>query len=139
MRLGTGPRQFLRYAVVGLASNVLLYLAYLGLTAVGVGVKLAMTLLYFAGVAQSFIFNKRWSFEHAGAHGPAFLRYCSCYALGYVINLASLFIFVDILGYPHQLVQGVLILSLAVMLFVLQKYWVFRSSTDCMAAATPRS
>lgn len=139
MRSSAGPLQFLRYAIVGLASNGVLYLAYLGLTAVGVGIKLAMTLLYLIGVAQTFIFNKRWSFDHSGANGLVFLRYCFSYALGYVINLMSLFVFIDVLGYPHQIVQGVLILSLAVMLFLLQKYWVFRSSTDLMAAAGPRS
>jgi putative flippase GtrA len=59
-------------------------------------------------------------------HGPAFVRYCSAYGLGYVINLLVLIVLVDRMGYPHEIVQGVMILSLAVMLFLLQKFWVFR-------------
>jgi putative flippase GtrA len=120
--------QFFRYVVVGLASNALLYAVYVGLTHVGIDPKLAMTLLYIAGVAQTFAFNKRWSFRHSGMHGPAFARYCAAYLLGYAVNLLALLILVDRLGYPHQLVQGVLVLALAAMLFMLQKFWVFRDS-----------
>jgi len=122
--------QLIRYGIVGVASNAVGYLLYLAITAAGMEHKLAMTLLYAVGVAQTFIFSKRWSFRHAGAHGTAFVRYCVAYAAGYFINLAALFIFVDRLGYAHQLVQGVMILALAVMLFILQKFWVFRSTSS---------
>lgn len=122
--------QLFRYGIVGVLSNAVGYLLYLGITAAGMEHKLAMTLLYAVGVAQTFIFNKRWSFRHAGAHGTAFVRYCIAYASGYFINLAALFILVDKLGYAHQLVQGVMILALAAMLFTLQKFWVFRSTSS---------
>ena len=118
--------QFFRYALVGLASNALLYAIYVVLTRIGIEPKLAMTLLYVAGVAQTFAFNKRWSFRHSGTRVPAFARYCAAYLLGYALNFLALLILVDRLGYPHQLVQGVMVLALAVMLFVLQKFWVFR-------------
>ncbi len=122
--------QLIRYGIVGVASNAVGYLIYLAITAAGMEHKLAMTLLYAVGVAQTFIFNKRWSFRHAGAHGTAFVRYCAAYAVGYFINLAALFILVDRLGYAHQLVQGVMIFVLAAMLFILQKFWVFRSTSS---------
>ncbi|MBN8441190.1 MAG: GtrA family protein [Thauera sp.] len=125
--------QLFRYGIVGVLSNAVGYLLYLGITAAGMEHKLAMTLLYAVGVAQTFIFNKRWSFRHAGAHGTAFARYCIAYAAGYFINLAALFILVDRLGYAHQLVQGVMILALAAMLFMLQKFWVFRSTSSLPA------
>ena len=120
-------RQFLRYAVVGLASNAVLYLAYLVLTQIGMGSKLAMTLGYAVGVAQTFFFNKNWTFKHLGAHTPAFVRYCIAYGLGYLFNLFGLFVLVDRLEYPHQIVQGLLILAIAAFLFLLQKLWVFNS------------
>lgn len=118
--------QLSRYAVVGLASNLFGYLLYLGLTALGLGPKLAMSLLYAIGVAQTFLFNKRWTFGHRGSNRHALLRYCAVYGLGYVINLLTLLILVDHLGWPHQWVQGAMILALAGMLFLLQKFWVFR-------------
>ncbi len=98
--------QFVRYATVGLVSNVVLYLAYLALTATGVGAKLAMSLLYLLGVVQTFIFNKRWSFRHGGMHGPAFVRYCVSYLAGYLINLVALMVLVNRMGYPPSARPG---------------------------------
>jgi putative flippase GtrA len=120
--------QFFRYTFVGLLSNTALYLAYLGLTAMGLEPKIAMTTLYAIGLAQTFILNKRWSFRHEGMHGPAFIRYCLTYGIGYLINLLALLTLVDRLGYPHQIVQAALVVTVAIILFLLQKFWVFRVS-----------
>lgn len=105
--------QFTRYVLVGLASNLVLYLAYLALTAWGMGPKPAMSLLYALGVAQTFVFNRKWSFRHQGGFHGTFARYVVAYAFGYILNLTVLWLAVDRLGLPHQLVQGVMILTLA--------------------------
>ena len=120
--------QFLRYAIVGLGSNLLLYLCYLLLTTWGMEYKSAMTLVYALGVTQTFLFNRSWSFRHQGALHGAFVRYVASYAFGYVLNFTILWFAVERLGQPHQIVQGVMILTLAVLLFLLQKYWVFPES-----------
>lgn len=118
--------QFTRYAVVGLAANLLLYLLYLLATWLGMGPKTAMTILYVLGVLLTFLFNRNWSFGHDGKVPAALIRYFATYLSGYVINLAVLYLLVDIRGLPHQLVQGAMIFSLAFYLFILQKFWVFR-------------
>jgi len=56
----------------------------------------------------------------------ALFRYWIVYVLGYLLNLAVLMILVDRVGLSHQLVQGIMILVLAILLFVAQKFWVFR-------------
>lgn len=129
--------QMARYGVIGLGSNAVLFFAYLVLTSVGVESKVAMTCLYALGVAQTFYLNKRWSFRHDGTHGAALVRYCLSYVLGYVVNLLALMVFVDWLGHPHQIVQGALVLALAVMLFLLQKFWVFRPNSSLPATTGP--
>ena len=131
--------QILRYGFVGLASNGALYAAYLILTAAGLGVKLTMTLLYVVGVIQTFIFNKRWTFRHDGPHRTAFARYCISYAFGYFLNLLVLYVLVDRLGYMHQIVQGVMIIGLAAILFLLQKFWVFRTNVSLSTSGTAHS
>ncbi|MDD5389278.1 MAG: GtrA family protein [Gallionellaceae bacterium] len=119
--------QLLRYATIGLASNLLLYLAYLGLTIFGLGHKTAMTLLYVSGVLVTFAANRRWSFGHRGLARAAFVRYVIAYILGYLLNLALLWIAVDRLHLPHQGVQAVAIVLVAINLFFMHKYWVFAS------------
>lgn len=120
--------QLMRYAIVGFAANMLLYLGYLLTTGFGVEHKTAMTLIYVVGVLLTFLFNRLWTFEHHGNVSSALLRYAAVYGLGYLFNLCFLYLFVDELGFPHQAVQGILILVIAALLFLLQKFWVFRAS-----------
>ena len=116
---------FLRYATVGIISNATGYLIYIVLNLAGCGPKLAMTLTYGVGVLQTFLFNRRWSFRFTGTVAPALVRYIAAYASGYFINLLALMLLVDRLGLSHVLVQGFMILIIATMLFLAQKYWVF--------------
>lgn len=126
----TARSQFIRYLVVGLASNAVIYVGYLLLTQLGMGPKLAMSLLYGVGVLQTFVFNKKWSFRFEGSATPALVRYATVYALGYCIQFLSLALLVDRIELPHQWVMGVLILIVAMFLFFAQKFWVFRQPTD---------
>ena len=120
--------QFSRYAIVGLVSNAMLFVLYLALTGLGLGHKLSMTACFIIGVIQTFLFNKNWTFSYGFDFGGSFLRYWAGYLSAYVINLIMLFVFVDYMQFPHQIVQGVAIILLALYLFLLQKVWVFRHS-----------
>lgn len=128
----TARSQFIRYVIVGLASNAVIYIAYIVLTLVGMGPKLAMSLLYGVGVLQTFVFNKNWSFRFDGAATPALVRYATVYAVGYVIQFLALMLLVDQIGLPHQWVMGALILFIALLLFLAQKFWVFRQASAPM-------
>jgi len=119
--------QIIRYATVGLASNLALYLAYLAITFLGVGHKTAMTVLYATGVCLTFVLNRNWTFKHKGHIPKSFFSYLFIYALGYLLNFGALFLFVDRLGYSHQLVQGIMVIVVALFLFILQKTVVFPS------------
>ena len=119
------PRQVIRYGTVGLASNLLLYLTYLVLTGAGVEHKAAMTMLYITGVMITFCFNSRWTFGYRGPQTAIFIRYMALNVLGYIVNLSGLTIFVDWMRYPHQIIQAIMIIFVAVLLFIMQKLWVF--------------
>lgn len=122
--------QFLRFAAVGVISNALLYLAYLLLTfLVGLEHKAAMSIVYVSGVLVTFFVNRAWSFEHTGAAHTAFVRYVLAYAIGYLVNLALLWLAVDLLLFPHHLVQAAAIVVVAACTFLLHKHWVFAPLT----------
>jgi putative flippase GtrA len=128
MNGGLLSTQLLRYALVGVGSNLALYAGYLGLTMAGMGHKTAMTLLYVVGVLQTFYFNRGWTFSHAGRPFTAFLRYLTAYAMGYLFNLFFLWLGADQLHLPHQWVQAAAIVIVALYLFLTQRYWVFAPS-----------
>ena len=119
-------RQFARFVIVGLASNGALYLLYLALTRIGTGHKVAMSMLFLAGTIQTFFFNKTWSFKHRGGTPTALVRYGLAYGVAYLVNLIVLIVLVDWQQWPHEYVQGLMILTLAMCLFIAQKLWVFR-------------
>ena len=117
--------QLLRYVVVGVLTNALLYSSYLLLSAFGVGAKTAMTLLYVPGVMVGFLGNRNFTFRHEGRMPASMLRYFTTYAFGYVFTFASIAVFVDILRLPANYVVLALIVVTAVILFALQRWWVF--------------
>ena len=119
--------QAVRFALVGLASNALGFCWYLLLTWLGMGPKAAMSVLFLLGTLQTFLFNKRWSFQYGGNDKLVLLRYLAAYGLGYMLNLAMLIVLVDHANLPHAPVQAVMIGVVAVMMFLLQKFWVFAS------------
>jgi putative flippase GtrA len=120
-------RQFVRYATIGLVSNLALYLIYILLTNDLLQPHAAMTIMYAVGVLCTFVFNRNWTFAYLGTGWAPLMRYILVYAFGYVINFLMLSILVDKFGYPHELVQGGLILFLAGLIFLAQKLWVFDS------------
>ena len=81
--------------------------------------------MYAFGVLVTFLFNRNWTFAHPGPRRAALIRYILIYAFGYAINFFALYVMVDYLGFPHQVVQAGLILFLAIALFSAQKWWVF--------------
>jgi putative flippase GtrA len=117
--------QFLRYALTGIGSNIILYLLYFASTGLGAEPKVSMSVLYLLGVLQTFMVNRSWSFRHRGAAGAALWRYLTAYAMGYLVNLGILALLVDCLRWDHRYVQGAAIVMIALLLFALQRIWVF--------------
>jgi putative flippase GtrA len=118
-------QQFIRYVAIGLVVNAALYGAYLLLTHTLMGSRTAMTLTYGSSVLIGFVLNRKITFRYHGSNVGALLRYFVSYLIGYVINLTALWLLVDHAGIAHEVVQGGMIVLLAIVLFALQRYWVF--------------
>jgi len=128
-------RELVSFGMIGIVSNAALYLVYLVMTGLGVGAKTAMTAVFALGVLGTYLFNRRLTFRHEGAVGPTAARYAGVYLLAYVANVAALALLVDRGGLPHQFVMLGLIVATAVLVFALQKFWVFAAKP---AAVWPR-
>lgn len=117
--------QLLRYALVGTVSNGSAYVAYLLLTAAGIGPRLAMTVVYVAAATAAFWGNRWLTFHHRGSVASSGSRFALAHLAGYATNLTLLTVFVRWLGLPHQLVQAIAIVLVAGLLFVLSRNFVF--------------
>jgi putative flippase GtrA len=131
--------QFLRYALVGLSINAGLYIGYLLLTHTFLSIQAAMTVTYVGGVLIGFLLNRSITFRFVGDNGLAFLRYLGAYVIGYVINYLGLWLLVGRGGFPHEIVQGGMVLGIPLILFLLQRHWVFpdRASRRAVRLARP--
>jgi putative flippase GtrA len=88
-----------------------------------------MTMLYGVGAVIGYFGNRRLTFSYEGGALGSGIRYSLAYLVGYLINLAILVIFVNELGYAHQIVQAAAIFIVAVFLFAASKFFVFRSGS----------
>ena len=120
--------QFFTYALIGVLTNVLGYAIYLILTYLWGAPKLTMTALYCVGASIGFLANRRFTFRHDGGIGVTGVRYLLAQCAGYLLNLVLLLLFVDWFGYPHQIVQAIAIVVVAILLFVLLRFFVFAPS-----------
>lgn len=117
--------QLIRYGLVGVVSNIVIYFVYLLITYLGVEPKIAMTLLFIIGASIGFIGNRKWTFSHCGDSSSAVLRFLAAYATAYMLNFFCMWVAVDRMGIPHYLVQAVNIMVIGALLYVAQKYWIF--------------
>jgi putative flippase GtrA len=119
-------RQLIRYGFVGVLSNAIIFCIYLFLTYLGIAPKASMTFLYAVGASIGFVGHRRWTFLHLGDARNSAQLYLLAHLLGYTLNFLIIFIFVDRFGFDHKWVQAFAVLVVALLLFIVLKYYVFR-------------
>ena len=119
--------KLLRYGCVGAIINAIGFALYILLTGHGVSATWAMTTLYLAGIAAGYFAHRTLSFGSVRRHRLAAPAYIGAHLVGYFTNLALLIVFAELLGFPHQWVQFCAIGIVALELFVLMNWLVFRS------------
>lgn len=77
---------------------------------------------------MGFLANRRFTFRHTGGIGSTGFRYLLAQVAGYLLNLALLLLFVDWFDFPHQIVQAIAIVVVAIFLFVVLRVFVFAPS-----------
>ncbi len=82
------PQSFLRYASVGVVSNGLLYVLFVGLVWGGFAPTLAAAVCYVLGLMISYLANRRWSFESTASHRRDLPRFFFAYGVGFVATMA---------------------------------------------------
>lgn len=123
-------KQLIKYSLVGVFSNIVIYFGYLLLTYCCMTPKKAMTLVYIVGAYIGFFGNRKWTFASSLSLTNLALRYIVTHIFGYALNLLILFFFVDCLGYSHWWIQAIAIIIVASFLFLIFKYLVFNEKNN---------
>ncbi|MHC8343377.1 GtrA family protein [Pseudomonas sp. RT6P73] len=122
-------RQIFSYMLIGALTNLAGYGLYILLTYFGNTPKITMSILYSAGAIIGFFANRRFTFGHDGHIGSAGVRYLLAQLFGYFLNFVLLVIFVDWVGFAHQIVQAIAIVVVAIFLFIVSRAFVFPPRT----------
>jgi putative flippase GtrA len=115
----------LRFAIVGIKSNILYYALYVLLSLMGTPPKVAVTMVFLFGIAYTFWFNKSFVFRNKGAARRQVIAYVGVYLVAWALNLLLLEILVTHLQLNHYLVQAALIFVIAILIFLSLKLLVF--------------
>lgn len=118
-------RQVLRYGVVGVVNNLMGYLVYLLITWLWLDPKVAVALMYPAGAVTAYLGQARYTFACSGHTVRGIARYIFAHVAGCGANVMMLYVFSDLLGYPHPFVQAAAIVMVAGILYLLFRYFVF--------------
>ena len=99
----TDKRQIFRFGVVGLINSAFGYGVIVAVLAAGGGDVFANACGFSAGLALSFLLNRRWTFQSASAPGQmaAAIRFIAVFAVAYGANLAVVLTIAS-LGYPGE-------------------------------------
>ena len=119
--------QAIRYGLLGVTANAAGFLFYLALVqAVGLQPVLSISIVYLSVGTCNYFGNKVWTFRDRAPVSRSALRYCVVQIIGYLANLGIMRFLNGNLGLPHAYVQLFAIVFVALLLFLLNKYVVFR-------------
>lgn len=127
-------KQLVRYGAVGVLNNLWGYLLYLLVTWLWLNPKTAVSILYPVGALTAYYAHAKYSFSYHGGRTRALFRFVVAHVVGYLVNISMLFILVDTFGFPHQLVQALAIFTVAGVLFILLRYYVFNETSKAPLA-----
>jgi putative flippase GtrA len=119
-------KQLITFVSIGLINNLIGYSLYLFLTYLGIEPKKAMTLLFLLIMFTGFFFNRKYTFTDQKKLLFTSIGYSLIYLFGYLANLVILIIFVDHLKLQHQLIQAFATFFIALINFILLKFFIFK-------------
>lgn len=96
-------RRLSRYGIVGLTTNLSLYLVFLLFLRIGMTPTLSAGLCYGLGVGLSYILNRRWTFASTDSHLRDLPKFILAYGMGLASTLLTIIILV--LWLPPELAQ----------------------------------
>jgi putative flippase GtrA len=129
--------EIVRFVLVGVKSNMLYVVLYVGLTSLGLDHRISLTIVYLFGILYMFVFNKYYVFKQKdGAHFPQFFRYVLTYAGIWAMNIAIIQVLNVHFRVDPYLVQTLFVAVMIVVVFVFNKYFIFGRNRNVATRTT---
>jgi putative flippase GtrA len=121
-------RQIASYSLVGVMNTLITAITIVVLTLLGVEPVLSNAAGFGLGLLNSFIMNKRYTFQSA-AEG-SMLPFLVSFAIAYGLNLVVLVVSSPLASLNVLIPQAAGMLTYNVVFFVLMKLWVFAGASE---------
>jgi putative flippase GtrA len=120
-------RQWVRFALVGVANTLLSWCLYAASVGVGVHYLLASGVAFALGALNSYALNRRWTFASRARRGPEALRFGVVQVVGLGLDVLLLYLLVHHAGLHHLIAQAVVFPVASTVTFLLSRHWAFRA------------
>lgn len=118
-----------KFAIVGVA-NTLLDMGLFALLAhiLGVNIYFSQFISYSAGVLNSYVFNRKWTFKSSERFfSPTLIRFLLLNVAMLLLSMVLLWLFADVMGLHKLIAKCVNVAITLAASFVINRLWVFSS------------
>ncbi|RDU71041.1 GtrA family protein [Helicobacter aurati] len=119
-------KEVLIYGVIGVINTIIGVGLCLLLTFLGCMPEIANTIGNIVGMLNSYILNRKFTFQSSNSHKQDFLRFVVAIGVAYSINICVLVIAYRILHYNVYLCQILAAIAYTMSSFSIIKLWVFK-------------
>lgn len=118
--------QFIRYCVVGLINTlVTLGVIFVCMKLFKISYVYSNAIGYIAGVINSYVLNKLWTFNSSNSVAKEFVRFVAVFIICYGIQLVVLLLMTELLDLQVELSQVIAIFVYTLINFLANKYFVY--------------
>ena len=121
--------QLWKFGLIGVSNNICFYVFYLVMTSFGISPLASMTVCFFLAVSFSWVFNGIYTFRVALSQASRD-KILIAYGVAYLVHFCCLWLLTQVYKLPHQLAQGAIMIFIALVMFLVQKKWVFADNGD---------
>jgi len=120
--------QFLKFGIVGISNTLLTAVTiWLLLRVLHSSNYLANIIGYVVGLVNSFIWNRRWTFENHAQIGATIFKFIVTFAVSYLLQLGFLWLLLHQTEIDDYFCQLLSIVVYTVVNFFMNKYYTFKT------------
>lgn len=124
---GSIVNEFIKYGLVGIIGTIIHTLVLIMCVELFVLPAVVATIIGFIfSLVVSYKLNSVWTFSNGSGRSMNFAKYAITCMIGLLINIAIMFVVVDVFDALYLFAQVIAIIVVPVFNFTLSRYWVFK-------------
>jgi putative flippase GtrA len=124
--------QVIRFGLVGCSACAVHFVVVISLVPLGMNPLIANIFGFMVAFAVSYFGHTLWTFNH-GKSGRSLLKFGLVAVLSFIVNEGLFYLLLSFSLMPYEIALLLVLFLLALMTFMLSKFWAFSENTKLMA------